>query len=472
MRLTIAILLAMTGAGSAAEALPAQDTSARAAALATITADGIMRDVGVLADDSLRGRPTPSRELDAAAAYVAEELRRGGVRPLAGHDMVIRWPLINTTPLLDRIKLVVGSPGRTASLAYGTEFALMPGGPTPVSGRLVAVPDLSDTARIRGRIPVLQLPPGGWSGPAHVAMNRARQARARALVLILDPAQPVGPVAAAGAKMDHASTGVPTVLVTPATADRLTGTLTLTVPERADTLSAPYVLGVVPGSDRRLRDEYVILTAHLDHLGVGAPDERGDSIYNGADDNASGVAAVLAAARAIARARPAPRRSLLFLVVSGEEIGIRGSDYFTRQPPVPLAHIVADVNLDGIGRSWQADTVSAEGGPFSSLGATVRAAAREHADLGLTVVDDQWPDRTYFQTSDQIWFARRGVPSVFFSSSGPDAHYHRPSDEPATIEPDFTARIARLAAWTALRIADDPARPTWVESARRSLELQ
>jgi Zn-dependent M28 family amino/carboxypeptidase len=272
--------------------------------------------------------------------------------------------------------------------------------------------------------------------------------------------------------MDHAATGVPTVLVTPAAASRLAGTLTLTVPEHADTLSAPYVLGVVPGSDRRLRDEYVILTAHLDHLGVGAPDERGDSIYNGADDNASGVAAVLAAARAIARVRPAPRRSVLFLLVSGEEIGIRGSDYFTRHPPVPLARIVADVNLDGIGRSWQADTVSAEGSAFSSLGATVRAAAREHADLGLTVVDDQWPDRTYFQTSDQIWFARRGVPSVFFSSSGPDAHYHRPSDEPATIEPGFTARIARLAAWTAIRIADDPARPSWVESARRSLELR
>ena len=228
----------------------------------------------------------------------------------------------------------------------------------------------------------------------------------------------------------------------------------------------------MPGGDPRLRDEFVVMTAHLDHLGVGAPDERGDSIYNGADDNASGVAGVLAAARAFARLRPAPRRSVLFLVVSGEEIGIRGSEYFTRHPPVPLGRIVADVNLDGIGRSWQADTVSAEGGAFSSLGGTVRAAAREHADLALTVVDDQWPDRTYFETSDQIWFARRGVPSVFFSSSGPDAHYHRPSDEPSTIEADFTARIARLAAWTALRIADEPARPRWVESARRSLELE
>jgi Zn-dependent M28 family amino/carboxypeptidase len=271
--------------------------------------------------------------------------------------------------------------------------------------------------------------------------------------------------------MNHASTGVPTILVAPATADRLRGELTLTVPERSDTLQAPYVLGMVPGSDPRLRDEFVILTAHLDHLGVGAPDERGDSIYNGADDNASGVAGVLAAARAFARLRPAPPRSVLFLLVSGEEIGIRGSEYFTRQPPVPLTRIVADVNLDGIGRSWQADTVSAEGGAFSSLGATVRAAARAHPALGLAVVDDQWPDRTYFETSDQIWFARRGVPSVFFSSSGPDAHYHRPSDEPATIEPELTARIARLAAWTALRVAAEPARPRWVESERRRLAV-
>jgi hypothetical protein len=463
----------VAGAAAIATSVPvvAQGVSARQAAIATITAEGIVRDIGVLADDSLRGRPTPSRELDAAAAYVARELERAGVRPLPGRELVTRWPLVNRSPIIEGITLTVRKAGRDRSLRYGTEFAVMPAGTTPVAGRPVPLADLSDTAAIRGRIPVFRLPPGGWSGPAHAAMNRARQARARALVLVLDSAQAIGPVAAAGAKMNHASTGVPTVLVPPATAARLVGELTLTVPENADTTYPPYVLGVVPGSDPTLRSEYVVMTAHLDHLGIGAPDEHGDSIYNGADDNASGVAGVLAAARAVARLRPAPRRSVLFLVLSGEEIGIRGSEYFTGRPPVPLERIVADVNLDGIGRSWQTDTVSAEGGGFSSLGSTVREAAREHADLALAVVDDQWPDRNYFSTSDQIWFARRGVPSVFFSSSGPDTHYHRPSDEPSTIEAAFTARIARLAAWTLLRVADEPARPRWVASARQTLRL-
>jgi Zn-dependent M28 family amino/carboxypeptidase len=215
----------------------------------------------------------------------------------------------------------------------------------------------------------------------------------------------------------------------------------------------------------------VIVTAHLDHLGVQAPDARGDSIYNGADDNASGVAALIEIAGALGRLGQGPRRSVVFFATSGEEIGIRGSEYFTAHPPVPLDRIVADINLDGIGRSWQRDTVSAEGGPLSTLGGTVREAAAAHPELSLTVVDDQWPDRDYFSTSDQIWFARRGVPSLFLSSTGPDAHYHRPSDEAATIDGRVTSRIARLAAWLALEVANASERPRWDEAARRARQL-
>jgi Zn-dependent M28 family amino/carboxypeptidase len=228
---------------------------------------------------------------------------------------------------------------------------------------------------------------------------------------------------------------------------------------------------VLPGRDPRLRGEYVVLSAHLDHLGLRLSAAKGDSIYNGADDNASGVAAVVATARAFGQLRQHPRRSVIFFTPTAEEICLCGSEHFTRQPPVPIGTIVADVNLDGIGRSWQADTVSAVGSPYSSLGQTVRAVARTHADLGLTVVDDQWPDHHYFTSSDQIWFARRGVPSIFLSSSGPDEHYHQVSDEAGTIEAEFTARIARLGAWLVQAVAEEVARPRWDAESRRSIEI-
>jgi Zn-dependent M28 family amino/carboxypeptidase len=166
-----------------------------------------------------------------------------------------------------------------------------------------------------------------------------------------------------------------------------------------------------------------------------------------------------------------PNRSVIFFTPSAEELCICGSEYFTGQPPVPIGAIVADVNLDGIGRTWQADTVSAVGSPYSTLGRTVRTVAQAHPDLALTVVDDQWPDQDYFAHSDQIWFARRGVPSVFLSSSGPDEHYHRASDEAGTIEADFSARVSRLSAWLVQAVAESPERPRWDEAARRALQI-
>jgi hypothetical protein len=191
---------------------------------------------------------------------------------------------------------------------------------------------------------------------------------------------------------------------------------------------------VLPGRDARLRDEYVVVSAHLDHLGVGTPDERGDSLYNGADDNASGVAALVEMAHALARVPSGTRRSVLFFATSAEELCLCGSEFFTRQPSPPLSALVADLNLDGIGRSWQQDTVSAEGSRYSSLGRTVRVAAAAHPELRLTVVDDQWPDRNYFLTSDQIW-RPAGVPGIFLSSTGPDRTTTVRVDETATIEP-------------------------------------
>ena len=448
---------------------------APAAAQGTITADRIAHHIGVLAHDSLGGRATPSPGLEAAARYVAGELHRAGVRPVRGSDLVVRWPLVTRTRIVSGIRLEPRGAGG-GGLVYGTDFAVMAAGVARIEGPLVPLPDLSDTAAARDRIPLLRLRGETWQGPAHAAGRQGRRAGARAVVMVLDSVVDIAPIAAAGAGMDHAATAVPVVLVTPAAAARLTGSgappgVDLRIPERADSTLVPSVVGMLPGRHPRLRDEYVVVSAHLDHLGLGAPDSTGDGLYNGADDNASGVAALIEIAGALARLPEGTRRSVLFLLPSAEEVCLCGSEEFTRRPPVPLSAVVADLNLDGIGRSWQADTVSAEGSRYSSLGRTVREAARAHPDLGLTVVDDQWPDRNYFSTSDQIWFARRGVPSLFLSSTGPDPHYHRPSDEAGTIEPAFTARIARLAAWTVRALADDPARPEWDPRARAELSL-
>jgi hypothetical protein len=466
-------ILVLVVAAAARSTVMAQGADPDRTGIAGITAASIAHQIGVLAHDSLLGRATPSHGLDAAAAYVAAEFGRAGLQPVAGGSLVVQWPLVTTHMVVSGIQLEAGG----QRLAYGADFGVMRAGAQWITGRLVVVTDLSDTAAIRGRIPVLRLPLGEWRGPAHAATFAARRAGATGLVLVLDSAQAVAAVATATASMDHASNGVPTALLSPAAAQRLAAgasaesEVTLAIPERTDTVFVPYVVGVLPGRDPRLRNEYVVLSAHLDHLGVRAPPDRGDSIYNGADDNASGVAAVLETARALGRLRQRPRRSVIFFTPTAEEICICGSEHFTRHPPVPIGALVADVNLDGIGRSWQADTVSAVGSPYSTLGRTVRAVARTHADLGLAVVDDQWPDHDYFTSSDQIWFARRGVPSIFLSSSGPDEHYHHVSDEAGTIEAEFTARIARLGAWLVQAVAEEDARPRWDEASRRRFEI-
>jgi Iap family predicted aminopeptidase len=469
----VAVLLAAAGR----TALVAQDIGTEHRGIEGITAARIAHHIEVLADDSLLGRATPSRGLDTAAAYVAAEFRRAGLHPLSGDDLVVRWPLVTTHAVTSGIKLAAA--GREGErLAYGMDFGVMRAGAARLTGRVVAVKDLSDTAAIRGRIPLLRLPPGEWRGPAHTATFAARRADAAGLVLVLDSAQAVAPVATATAEMDHASNGVPTALVSAAAARRLvpdasaTGEITLVIPVVTDTALVPYVVGVLPGRNPRLRNEYVVISAHLDHLGLRIPSDRGDSIYNGADDNASGVAAVIETAHALGRMGRRPSRSVIFFTPSAEELCICGSEYFTRRPPVPIGGIVADVNLDGIGRSWQADTVSAVGSLYSTLGRTVRAVALAHPGLALTVVDDQWPDREYFAHSDQIWFARRGVPSIFLSSSGPDEHYHRASDEAGTIEADFSARVSRLGAWLVQAVAESPERPRWDEGARKSLQIE
>jgi hypothetical protein len=229
--------------------------------------------------------------------------------------------------------------------------------------------------------------------------------------------------------------------------------------------TAPNVVGLLPGSDPDLRSEYVVYSAHMDHVGVGPPQGEGvDSIFNGADDDASGTATVMEVAEAMAALDPAPRRSILFVLVSGEERGLWGSDWFTSHPPVPMAQMVANFNADMVGRNWT-DTIVAIGKEHSSLGETLDRVGEAHPELGMTAIDDLWPQERFYFRSDHFNFARRGVPVLFFFN-GTHEDYHRPSDEVDKIDEEKAARIGRLLFYLGLDVADGDERPLWDPESR------
>lgn len=227
--------------------------------------------------------------------------------------------------------------------------------------------------------------------------------------------------------------------------------------------TGPNVVAVLRGRDPSLSGQYVVVTAHMDHTGVGRP-LLGDSIRNGADDNASGTSGVLALADALGHAPP-PRRSILFLVVSGEERGLLGSRWYADHATVPVDSMAALVNLDMISRN-RPDSVFLNGWGKSEVSDLVRRLASEHRELGLDVGPDV-EDRPVTPADSDHWpFQRRGVPYIFFYT-GEHPDYHRPGDEPARSDPDKAARITRLVYYTLLELANATQRPAWVPESRR-----
>jgi Zn-dependent M28 family amino/carboxypeptidase len=239
-------------------------------------------------------------------------------------------------------------------------------------------------------------------------------------------------------------------------------------------VESPNVVGLLRGSDPGLRDEVVVLTAHLDHLGIGVP-MKGDSIHNGAYDNATGCGALIEIARAMAALPDRPRRSFLFVAVSGEEKGLQGSDYFARFPTVPAERIVADINMDMFLMLEPMPDVVVFGGEHSSLGEVAARAARS---VGLRTVPDPAPEEVVFIRSDQFNFVRQGIPAVFPVLSGANTVapgdslspvqrwrrtiYHTPLDDMTqTMDMESGARFMRMQFLLALEVANATARPTW-----------
>jgi len=231
------------------------------------------------------------------------------------------------------------------------------------------------------------------------------------------------------------------------------------------------VIAAYPGSDPALKNEYVVLSAHLDHLGVGEP-INGDRIYNGAMDNASGVATLLDTAQTLNEQHIQTRRSLLFVVVSGEEKGLQGSRYFAAHPTVDAKSMVADINTDMYLPIYPFRIATVYGLNESDLGDGVRRVAKT---MGVEIQDDPAPQRNVFIRSDQYNFIRSGIPALMIDNGNKKGspeealqkawltqRYHAPSDDlNQPVDLQAAADYNRLILALARSVADDPARPQW-----------
>lgn len=249
----------------------------------------------------------------------------------------------------------------------------------------------------------------------------------------------------------------------------------MTLRTQVQRLTSPNVVGIYRGNDPTLKNEYVVYSAHWDHLGI-RPDQPGDNIYNGAVDNATGIAGILAIARAYGALGIKPKRSILFIATTAEEQGLLGAEYYARNPLVPLKDTIANINIDSMNVLGQTTDLTPLGADRSTLGKFVEEVAKEN---NLTISPDARPEQGLFYRSDHFPFAKAGVPAVNFEPGSKfvghsekwgeeqfadynEHRYHQPSDE-YSLNWDFTGMMqqGRLAFLIGLRVANANETPQW-----------
>lgn len=477
-RRALAPLLALALASPAA----AQQGSAprsRASAAATITASDLRRGIGVLASDSMRGRDTPSPELTEAARWVAGRFRAFGLRPGLGNSFLQYYPVtVIEAGRPESQRLVLIGPTGRDTLRSGQEFVGAPtGSHLGGEGPLRRFDPDSGGQVPAGSIMLVEARPATMQSVFASVRRALREGAAEGALIVVDAPESYfrGLRTFFGTRRvsigEPDLTGEPVALVAAgALPDGLREPLAsgqglpygwsadLETDGTVGADSAMNVIGWLPGSDPDLRGQYVLFTAHMDRPGVGRAVD-GDSSHDGADDDASGTATLVELAEAFAAAPSPPRRSLVFMAVSGQAKGLLGSTWYTAHPVFPLERTVADIDIDMIGRN-RPDTVVAIGKAASSLGSAVDGVARRHPELRLSVIDDPWPEQDFYSRSDHYKFARAGVPILFFFG-GVHEDDHGPSDEAGGIEYDTTARIGRLIYYLGRRVADADGIPEW-----------
>jgi hypothetical protein len=445
-------------AASRIDELPAPEQ----AAIDRISADSMRGNLSFLASDALEGRATPSRGLDIAAEFIASQFRRAGLQPVTKDGSYFqKAKFAEVTPRLEDFRLTFKAGAgqievtlanvrvhsmRALDLQDATVVSLpATGNLPPVEGKIVAGETKSygseaSLNRLQALKPALIL---------LIGMRRGQQDETRSFLEEADsPRAPViriGSEEALRALSENRSLAV---------------SLHLQAPARKEFV-AENVAGILRGSDPVLRDQYVVITAHYDHLGMLSAGP-GDRIYNGANDDGSGVVSVMEIASALATLTAHPKRSILFMTVFGEEEGLLGSYYYVRHPLVPLKDTVAEINLEQMGRTDdnhgpEVGAFAFTGPSYSDLPSRMGAAARAE---GVKVYAGQGAD-SFFDRSDNYAFALAGIVAhtVVVAFDYPD--YHGLGDEWRKIDYANMAKVDRGLAAGLLDLADSDAVPKW-----------
>ena len=465
-------------------------------AVASISDADYLSKISVIADDSMRGRANLSPELTATAEWVAGQFEAYGLKPGGDDGTFIQHYMIERAkpdfeassiqvtggPALEFGKdMNIGRGGASGSVAGGV--VLVVGTPDPdqdlpaeqVRGKhVIFIPGPAEPQAGRRR---MRFPPGlAQAQPASlITVDRSSDEEWAAAVNRTREQVQSTPPWGSGAGMASftlresslasllADKGISLAALTPGAGMQvrevpgLDMTIT-TATQSLESFAQPNTVGILEGSDPQLRDEYLVFSGHMDHIGV-RPNAEGDSINNGADDDGSGTIAVVELAQAFSMLRDRPARSVIFLVVSGEEAGLWGSRNFAEHPTVPMSQIVADLNADMISRNAP-DSIVVIGKEHSDLGTTMNRVNQEHPELHLTAADDIWPEQNFYRRSDHFNFARRGVPILFFFC-GTHEDYHRPSDEVSRMDISKATRTTKLLFYLGMAVANDPERPRW-----------
>ena len=459
---------------SIAAPLPVSAQVRRAAAPTPIRERDIRAELGFLASDALQGRGSGTNNERLAAEYIGSQFRQFGLEPggdadAAGHKDFVQRALLESSRFSAPPSLTVISGANTQTWQFGKDFLVqflratkitgnlqvIDAAGTPAKGALVVFKSLNSSdpqkrqetimkaysagavaavvlesennrrTREAGNPRLPSLParvPGDAGGDAPFAVIALRQEALEALVAMGD-----------GAKAEFSG---PT--------------------EAADSRTTWNAVGVLRGSDPKLAGQVIVLSAHLDHLGVNEA-LNGDKIFNGADDDASGCVAVLEMARVFASGRR-PRRTIYFVCFGSEESGGHGSRYFIAKSPVALTDIVANINFEMLGRpdaKVPPATLWLTGYDRSDLGPTL-------AKRGAAVVADPHPEQNFFQRSDNYTLALRGVVAHTISSYGLHTDYHRPSDDLGKIDFPFMTRSLNSLVAPIRWLANSNFRPAWL----------